>query len=373
MAMTFFFRLIAALTLAGGTVAAQAQVSLPDYPDVWGVSAPVAGFFNRQLVVGGGCNFPSVPAAEGGRKAYYYKVYGIGLKTVPSNLNTGWMPLPPLPQALAYAQCATTPDGRLVVAGGQGPEGNVSKVYALTALSDSLTGWQPWPSLPVATAQGGAACVGQTLYVCGGEQTGGGCGLYALSLKQPQQWERRADYPGPPRLQPVVVAAGESLYLMGGYSMVDGRCVMPSEVWRYDPEKNAWQTAGKLPPHEGQTEPRGLVGASGAALPDGRILVGGGVCDSLFREAVEGRGGADYLRHPAAWYRFSSDLLCMDPLSGQWTLLGRWPELARAGGMLLCRNNWLFMAVGELKPGVRTPQVTAWPLETLLNAAAASK
>ena len=63
----------------------------------------------------------------------------------------------------------------------------------------------------------------------------------------------------------------------------------------------------------------------------------------------------------------------MDPLSGQWTLLGRWPELARAGGMLLCRNNWLFMAVGELKPGVRTPQVTAWPLETLLNAAAASK
>lgn len=356
----------ATLLAAMSLTAARAQVSLPDYPDVWGVSAPVAGFFNRQLVVGGGCNFPSVAAADGGRKTYYYKMYGLGLRTVPSNLNTGWMPLPPLPQALAYAQSATLPDGRLVVAGGQGPTGDSRRVYVLRAVSDSLTGWQPWPQLPVTVAQGGAACVGRTLYVCGGVQGGGGSGLYALSLDHPERWERRADYPGLPRVQPVVVASGGSLYLMGGYTLEGGRCHLPDDVWRYDPARNVWQEVGRLPQHEAGRR-RGLVGASGTALEDGRILVGGGVCDSLFREALEGRVGPDYLRHPAAWYRFSPDLLCLDPQTGQWTLLGRFPQLARAGGVLLSRNDWVFMAVGELKPGVRTPQVTAWPLDTLLK------
>ena len=65
----------AAMLAALSVLAAPAQVSLPEYPDVWGVSAPVAGFQGRMLVVGGGCNFPTLDAADGGRKTYYYKTY----------------------------------------------------------------------------------------------------------------------------------------------------------------------------------------------------------------------------------------------------------------------------------------------------------
>ena len=359
----------AAMLAALSVLAAPAQVSLPDYPDVWGVSAPVAGFQGRMLVVGGGCNFPTLDAADGGRKTYYYKTYALGVRTVPYNLNTGWQPLPPLPEPLAYAQCATTPDGRLAVAGGQGPGGAVRSAYVLTTGPDSLYHWHPLPPLPVTVEQGGAACVGRTLYVCGGVQPGGACGLYALDLAAPQRWKRLADCPGGARVQPVMAASGGCVYLMGGYRTEQGRCVMPAEVWCYHPETNSWQEAGSLPPHSGQTAPRGLVGAAAAALPDGRIAVAGGVCDSLFRAAIEGRTGADYLRHPAAWYQFSPDLLLYDPATRGFTTVARMEPLARAGGALLCREGWLFMAVGEVKPGVRTPQVWAWQLSQLVGGA----
>ena len=36
-----------------------------------GVSAPFAGIIGNHLVVAGGCNFPDLPAAEGGAKKFY--------------------------------------------------------------------------------------------------------------------------------------------------------------------------------------------------------------------------------------------------------------------------------------------------------------
>ena len=44
---------------------------LPGYPLPKGVSAPFAGFIGDWLVVAGGCNFPDIPASEGGKKVYY--------------------------------------------------------------------------------------------------------------------------------------------------------------------------------------------------------------------------------------------------------------------------------------------------------------
>lgn len=41
---------------------------LPGYPLPKGVSAPFAGFIGDWLVVAGGCNFPDIPASEGGKR-----------------------------------------------------------------------------------------------------------------------------------------------------------------------------------------------------------------------------------------------------------------------------------------------------------------
>ena len=55
----------------GSTGGSRESVGLPDYPVPGGVSAPFAGMVGNYMVVGGGCNFPDVPAADGGVKRFY--------------------------------------------------------------------------------------------------------------------------------------------------------------------------------------------------------------------------------------------------------------------------------------------------------------
>ncbi len=40
-----------------------------------GVSACYAGMLNGKLLLAGGCNFPGIPADEGGKKKYYQGIY----------------------------------------------------------------------------------------------------------------------------------------------------------------------------------------------------------------------------------------------------------------------------------------------------------
>ena len=44
---------------------------------VKGVSALYAGVCDGQLIMAGGCNFPHVPVADGGKKVYYDGIYAV--------------------------------------------------------------------------------------------------------------------------------------------------------------------------------------------------------------------------------------------------------------------------------------------------------
>ena len=46
---------------------------------VKGVSALYAGVCDGQLIMAGGCNFPHVPVADGGKKVYYDGIYAASL------------------------------------------------------------------------------------------------------------------------------------------------------------------------------------------------------------------------------------------------------------------------------------------------------
>lgn len=75
-----------------------------------------------------------------------------------------------------------------------------------------------------------------------------------------------------------------------------------------------------------------------------------------------GKAGKDYLQHSPEWYRFNDDLLLFDFQKGTWKILYDIPGMARAGGILLHHNHTLYMICGELKPGIRSAQITTYPL-----------
>ncbi len=87
--------------------------SIPDYPIAQGVSAPFAGFIKDWLIVGGGCNFPLKPAAEGGEKVYYDQCYALNVQSECPQ----WIPLPSLPCPIAYGCAIETPEGLVCIGG----------------------------------------------------------------------------------------------------------------------------------------------------------------------------------------------------------------------------------------------------------------
>ena len=345
--------LLTVLPLLPASGQEKGTVPFPPHPQAEGVSAPFAGFIGDTLIVAGGCNFPDTPAAEGGKKVFHATAYTLDLR----HLSDGWKALPPLPAPIAYGASVATPQG-LVCIGGQNAQGAQTDVFLLDAQGIAT----PLPSLPTSLDNGGAALSGNTVYVTGGNQPEGGQALYALHLDTDTVWKRLADYPGPQRVQPIVTATSTALYLIGGYAFdaVRKECTPSTDMLQYDIASGTWSRLDTLISERDGT-PRCLAGGSGL-VKDNRLILTGGVNHDIFRQAMEGKGPADYMKKPVEWYRFNDDLLVYDLDKRTWHVTYDVPGLARAGGILLEHDRYLYIICGETKPGIRTPQITVVPL-----------
>lgn len=328
---------------------------LPDYPVPGGVSAPFAGVVGDYLIVGGGCNFPDVPAADGGAKRFYGEAYALDI----SRAGGEWLPIPDMPLPLAYGASAVTGEG-LVCVGGMCADSAVTRAFLIRQKPgfDAAPAFElsPLPSLPVTVDNGAAVCAGGVVYVAGGNHSDGENSLYALAPGD-TAWSCLPACPGPSRVQPVLLAAGGRLFLVGGfcYDKESNTCTIPADMVPYDIAARQWGEPVPFP-----TKPDGsryaLVGGSGA-VAGSRLLLSGGVDERIFRDAMEGRGPADYMRKPVEWFRFNSDVLVYDTARECWQVCRDVEGMNRAGGVLLHAGDRLYMVCGEVKPGVRSSRV----------------
>jgi len=330
---------------------------LPDYPLPKGVSAPFAGFIGDWLVVAGGCNFPDIPASEGGKKVYYSQGYALDTHAA----SPQWLPLPDLPYPVAYGASVETPQG-LVCIGGMNADSCLTQVYRLTWNEAEGFSVQQLPALPETIDNASATRAGNNIYVTGGNQQYGQNNLYTLNPETDSVWTKLTPYPGPYRVQPVLAAGKNHLFLAGGFQSFpeSQTCILSSDLLEYDIHSGQWKQSTQLP-SEKDGQPRCLVGGAGVSL-NNQIIFTGGVNYKIFQHALEGKAGKDYLQHSPEWYRFNDDLLLFDFQKGTWKILYDIPGMARAGGILLHHNHTLYMICGELKPGIRSAQITTYPL-----------
>ena len=339
------------LILAAGLVACHTETmkvtelkSIPDAAYAKGVSAPFCGVVGDALVVAGGANFPDKSLLEGGAKRVYADIW--------AHTDGEWAHVGVLPDSTAYGATFAV-DGALVLAGGNVCGVTTDKVYELT-LQDGAAVLRALPPLPEPMEQCGWTRDGDRLYLVGGVGT---TAVYACTIGE-YVWTRLADLPEP-LFQPVAFASGGSLYVWGGFNpetleVSDKGLVISSEV-----EKSLWREAPSIP--DGGT----FVGATGATLPDGRLAVVGGVNRAIFARALHNtpEDRIPYLSKEPAEYQFRQAVYAFDPASGAWTLLGADPACALAGpGVAVRPDGGLYVAGGELKPGVRSPKLfsLAW-------------
>lgn len=330
---------------------------IPDYPIEKGVSAPFAGFIKEWLVVGGGCNFPNKPAAEGGEKVYYHQCYALNL----NSLHPQWTPILSLPFPVAYGCSVETPQG-LVCIGGANADSCLTQVCCIkTADTPQKFAIQALPSLPESIDNAAATFLNECIYITGGNQSQRQNSLYKLDLRTSKSWQKLSAYPGPQRIQPILVNDGNKLYLTGGYQAPTDslESILSYDILCYFPETDTWKYETDIPV-DARGEKRCMAGGAGTQTST-HLIFTGGVNYTIFKKALEGKAGEDYLTHAPSWYRFNDDILCFDFKNKKWTIHPNVAGMARAGGVLLYRNNCLYMVCGEIKPGIRTTQITVYP------------
>ena len=320
-----------------------------------GVSALYAGVIDGHLIMAGGCNFPDVPAADGGKKSYYQDVY-----TAPLTEDTflDWKKIGVLPEAAAYGVSISTEKG-LICVGGNTAGRSLSDVFLLSLQEDTLK-TDTLPSLPVTMDNMAGAMLGHSLYVVGGNVNGiPSSHMYSLDLSETSRgWKKEPDIPGGPRVQPVCAVQGGKLYVWSGFAPAFGNreASLSVDGYAYSPERKEWTPVAA--PRDAHGNEISLGGGVAAPYGDGLILCAGGVHKDIFLKALQGiYTGKEYLSHPAAWYRFNRNLMLYHPQTDEWTTLGEYEQGARAGAALVSQDGCHYIINGELKPGIRTNEI----------------
>lgn len=326
-----------------------------------GVSACFAGVVDGRLLIAGGCNFPKVAAAAGGTKVYYDDIYVADLSADAGEYC--WQKVGRLPRATAYGVSVSTPDG-IVCVGGMNGQGALADVFRLR-LEDGRVEVDTLPSLPCTLDNMTGSLSGNTVYVAGGNRNGEASNaFYALNLDRLSEgWQELSPFPGQPRVQPVCAVQREgqcgeaAFYLWGGFAASSGNrpASLSVDGYKYLPASGEWVP---LPaPVDEAGESLSLGGGAAVAWGDSLILCIGGVNKDIFLQALR-QPAPDYLSHPVEWYRFNDRLLAYDTRQQKWRTLIRTPHTARAGAAWVADAENLFCIMGELKPGIRTPEVT---------------
>ena len=295
-----------------------------------GVSACFAGAIGHRLLMAGGCNFPEVPAADGGKKRFYRGIYAARL-VKDDSLN--WKKVGELPTETAYGVSVTLENG-VVCIGGCNASGALRTVVHIRMENEKAV-IDAWPELPCTMDNMTGCRVGRYIYVGGGNCDGiPGSQVLRLDLQNVKHgWVHCTAFPGNPRTD----KAPATLPLEG--------CAITTDdgTWSQEPI-----------PTDKTGAPIFLGGAASVGLPTGETLVVGGVHRDIFLQALN-NPQPDYLRHPAEWYCFNPDILLYD--YGEWRLVGRSQVTARAGAALVWFENAVYLIGGELKPGIRSPHI----------------
>lgn len=323
---------------------------MPSIPDPIGFAGMAAGAPGEVLIAAGGARFPGKPPWEGGAKEYADSIWRL------ENPASGWtMAAVKLPHPLAYAVSGTWNDC-LIVAGGEtrrdqnSPISCVDKVFTIRTTGNRLI-IAALPSLPFPIAYAAGTMVGSKFVVVGGISSSSSTraldSVWILDLAHPETgWSKGPSFPGPARLLPVCAATASSFFLMGGAELHADPQGKPARKYLRD----AWHLNTlvgwkKLPDMPWPV----AASASPAPVSNNRVWV------------ISGDDGTQAALPPTAHKGFPPRSFAFDYEKNRW-LEG--PPVVASRVTLPAvgfRNRWWLIS-GEIKPGIRSPEV--WSADT---------
>ncbi|QPH40564.1 hypothetical protein [Pedobacter endophyticus] len=336
-----------------------------------GLAGAASGIHNGALIVGGGTNFPDKMPWLGGKKHYYD--LAIVYPNIKAQKSLTASPVSyKLPFNLAYAATCSTEKG-IVLAGGENEKGLSSKVLILNwKPQDEILTIQYLPDLPFGITNASLTIVGKVLYLAGGEVPSGAKQQFlTLNLEHTTQgWTALTDLPNACS-HAVLLGCEKSgqVYLVGGRSKAAGAVSEISDrFYAYDIKKDLWK---QMPPL-----PFPLSAASGVIAGDDILIFSGDVGETFNKaerliiaienekdehkkEILNKEKATVQSTHPG----FSKKMLKFNLFGHNWRQLNNQMPYGTVTVNAVVYQNQVFIAGGEIRAGVRTPNILTGKLK----------
>ena len=166
----------------------------PDIPLSQPISGHYTGWMQGKLWTWGGCNFPEIPCADGGKKHYYPQAYGASI-----SIGQG-----------------------VLILGGQDEMGSHTTVLYIIPQGKKRFHTYELAPLPIPLDNFAATYYDGIIYIAGGQSNGiPNRTVYAAKWTEYLQWQEVDTIPDLCRLQPCLQVqnnpTGPALYIFGGY------------------------------------------------------------------------------------------------------------------------------------------------------------
>lgn len=352
------------------TTAAQLQNS--DGSLSIGYAGPINGISNEVLIVSGGANFPDKMPWEGGKKSYSKTIHVLEKCKDQYTWNNEVKSV--LPEAIAYCGSTSTDLG-VVYVGGENENGLSNKSYLLkwNAAKKEVEA-KVLPDFPFAIANISLTHIGNTVYAVGGDEAAKSSDFFAsLDLNEANpQWKALPNLPL--ALANAVVIAqkgknGVNIYVVGGRTKTaSGISDLHNTTFVYDVKNQSWNTAATI--SDGKSSTNFSAGA-GVAVGSHSVLIVGGDDGVVFHQIETylsqiAQAGSEELKaeliakknklvtnHPG----FFNRILLYNTLTNEWSKVGDLPFLPHVTTPAVLWDKKIILSNGEIKPGIRTPNV----------------
>lgn len=333
-----------------------------------GFAGPINGISNNVLIVAGGANFPDKMPWEGGKKHYSNEIHV--LEKAGDDFHWNKKAKNTLPEPIAYPGNVSTNSG-IVSVGGENENGLSNKAYLLNWNTDkNEVETKSLPNFPIAITNIALTHLENIVYAIGGDEAKQSSDLvFTLDLNaEKPKWKLLTKLPFA-LANSVSVIQNNTIYIIGGRTKTpSGISDLHNTTLAFDLKKQTWETKANI--SDGKQTTNFSAGA-GVAIGKEYILILGGDNGTTFHKietylsqianATSEEEKAKLIAEKnilnTTHKGFYNDILLYNTHTNKWSKIGELPFLAHVTTTATLWNDKIVLSNGEIKPGIRTPDV----------------
>ncbi|TDE30625.1 MULTISPECIES: kelch repeat-containing protein [Flavobacterium] len=349
-----------------------AQLQNADGSISLGFAGAINGVTNDVLIVSGGANFQDKKPWEGGKKHYSKEIHV--LQKCNNTYSWNKEVQSTLPEPIAYCGSTSTDLG-VVYVGGENENGLSNKAFILKwNASKNKVETKSLPNFPVHITNIGLTHIGNVIYAIGGDEATKSSDLFlSLDLKSnTPEWKTLPKLPIALANSVSVVQKdknGTNIYVIGGRTKTpSGISDLHNTTFVFNIKKQIWESRANLSDGENTTN---FSAGAGVAVGNHSILIVGGDNGETFHKIEtylsqialayspeeKARLAAEKNKLNTNHDGFYKGILLYDTRTDSWSTIGELPFLAHVTTTAVLWNDEIVLSNGEVKPGIRTPNV----------------